>query len=344
MSRGLFPRLGGCHVEGAALGRSARIYISLVIFFSCAAVAKFGHDYSGVNWAICASNRPLFENIWMRKVKAYADLRESRAAILQDTDKLDKMRGEDKPLHMRKLVYDLFEAHWHCENESRFGSGPYGIGDGPKFVCGLDVLANMEDCLIFSIGSNYDFEFELALNQAVPHCEIHIFDGTMDLSKRALPPEISKSSIHFHNWNIVTACSDQHNEHSGLHFVDGTKSSGKTSKFPSRCFKDTMRELQLEQTEKITWFKIDCEGCEFDLLPSIFQSVQVDQLFLEVHGTDFDRILKLFEDFDQAKLIPFHKEINQWCDGRRGSPWLCAEFSFITLEYAKAALKTFLTL
>ena len=63
-------------------------------------------------------------------------------------------------------AHDIIEPEWVCESEFRLGNNSKGeaaafsMGDGPKFVCGADLLATMPDCLVYSIGSNWQWDFE----------------------------------------------------------------------------------------------------------------------------------------------------------------------------------------
>jgi len=112
-----------------------------------------------------------------------------------------------------------------------------------------------------------------------------------------------------------------------------TLSSGVSASYPSMCFKQILKKLGHEHA-KISWLKIDCEGCEFEVMPSILDSTaKMEQIFIEVHGVQFFNILSLFQKFSSSGFVSFHKELNQWCDGHR-----CVEYSFMTLEYAKKAL------
>ena len=59
---------------------------------------------------------------------------------------------------------------------------PEAFGDGPKFVCGVDVLAERaarEGCLVYSVGSNNDIRFEKAVYDYMKGCEVHTFDPSM---------------------------------------------------------------------------------------------------------------------------------------------------------------------
>lgn len=68
-------------------------------------------------------------------------------------------------------TWEPFEPVASCWDEVRVGQ----IGDGGKWVCGLSQLKS--PCLIYSLGSNGDPSFELAINTATSgECEIYTFD------------------------------------------------------------------------------------------------------------------------------------------------------------------------
>ena len=257
----------------------------------------------------------IFESIWERKLHRYQELLQQRQAL-----------GNNKTIVTAKNAYDLYEPLWNCENEERFGGEfSYAIGDGPKWTCGLSALGNQSPrrapCLVYSIGSHYDFSFEYAVHERLSHCEIHTFDGTLDLSIRDTPRDLYSRNIHFHNWNVISTYS--------------AKNSNLTKE-------KTMRQIirELNHTGKtIQIFKIDCEGCEYAVLPELFESdVEVQQLMVELHGTQTDAIANIFNNMSDHHMLLFHKERNHYgCDGYR-----CVEFSFVSKEFAKAALLAYL--
>ena len=256
-----------------------------------------------------------FPHIWNRKKNAHAQYVRERNA------KNSKINFTNVA---RKNAYDYFEPEWTCEDEVRLGKGVVSSGDGPKFVCGSDVLASTKECIVYSIGSNYDFSFEYAVNKIAPQCEIHTFDGTLDLTKRALPEGLKEKNIHFHNWNIVSDCRSE--ELAKLNS-------------PSHCVFDSLQKLNHHESTMINWLKIDCEGCEFTVIPKFTgSSVKIDQIMIEVHGTNALRIESLFSSLHNAGMMIFHKERNHWgCDGYR-----CVEYSLISSSYAQKVLHTFL--
>lgn len=66
--------------------------------------------------------------------------------------------------------------------------------DGGKWLCDLPALAGDEGCVVYSLGSNGQFEFELEMVARTP-CTVHTFDCTLDAATLVLP---SSPRIHFH--------------------------------------------------------------------------------------------------------------------------------------------------
>ena len=89
---------------------------------------------------------------------------------------------------------------------------------------------------------------------------------------------------------------------------------------------------QLNHTGRsIDLLKIDCEGCEWQSLPDIFdakhaEAMKVDQLQIELHGGEKEMINILFRKADAAGMRIMHKERNQWgCNGYK-----CLEYAFVS--------------
>ena len=236
--------------------------------------------------------------LWERKVDAYS----------KDREVIDRATGKGA-----KQAYDIYEPEWHCERESRVGSnGGLEFGDGPKWICGVEELSKMQNCLVYSIGSNYDFRFERGI-QSHANCEIHTFDGTMNLFKRPLPKDLH--NINFHNWNMAE----------------------KQSVFPSKSIRNTIKTLG-HHNKNINIFKIDCEGCEHEILPQLMDivrtgDIKVGQILVEMHGRDVSAIANTFKSMRSNDMMIFHKERNHWgCEG-----WKCVEFSLVSMSWAKRA-------
>lgn len=287
----------------------------LVIFYCCRAiVARGSHTHL------------LSEHIFYKKLRAHDALRRHNAVAVAEFEQTGVMQHCKNP-DEAFCAYDLIEPDWNCELETRFGSDLFSPGDGPKFVCGSAVLATQSECIVYSIGSAFDFTFEYAVHRAAPRCQIHTFDGTMNVTHdengRVLPSDLREKNIFFHNWNIVAGCSVSE------------------MRFPELCISDTLKILG-HSGKRISWFKIDCEGCEYTVIPHLLQTseVQIDQFLMEVHGTDARGITSLFQEFWRAGFLLFHKERNQWgCLG-----YQCVEFSLMSRVYAQRVLRHYVGL
>jgi hypothetical protein len=126
-----------------------------------------------------------------------------------------------------------------------------GHGDGPKWICNPHrIRETRPDCLIYSIGSNGQYDFEEGLLQelsisggrgegASPSCEIHVFDfGGYQR------PNDAARNIHYHQWGL-----------------EGSKEKSKIKR-EMMSFPDIVKTLGHEK-RTIDILKIDCEGCEW---------------------------------------------------------------------------------
>ena len=247
------------------------------------------------------------EKVWQQKLQAYT-------YYVGNLTEAEVLRKDKMSSWSDKLAYDLYEPEWICDLEKRVGIDEISVGDGPKFVCGPELLQQEDSCLVYSIGSSYNFQFEEGMKRFAPNCEYHTFDGTMNLTTRPLPEGLREKGIFFHNWNLGTATN-----------VNARGMSTKT-------IKDIIDELHHAQ-KKISVFKIDCEGCEYSVLPQVIDLVAssyvaIDQIQVEMHGTDPAKIQALFQTFRKGNYMVFHKERNHWgCNG-----YLCVEYAFISKE------------
>jgi hypothetical protein len=105
-----------------------------------------------------------------------------------------------------KFLFDLYEPEATCFSDERFGQSIefdryQAFGDGPKFLCGVDLVAEesqkLGDCLVYSVGSNNQIDFEVSVYRYIPKCEIHTFDPT--LPKNSF---VGSTYSTFHPWGL----------------------------------------------------------------------------------------------------------------------------------------------
>lgn len=202
-----------------------------------------------------------------------------------------------------------YQSHCHpefsCIHESRVGTNK----DGGKWVCNIDRVRYLADlrvknggkCIVYSIGSDDDFSFEVAVHEELPNCEIHTF-GPIDYS--AAVPE--GKNIHFHNWELKQ------------------DNAQREEKFKS--VQQTLKTLG-HQGMIIDLFKLDCEGCEWSIYDDLLlhSNVDIRQFLVETHGVP-KNATSFFTSIQKAGYVMFHKDSTPTGLGNH------AEFSFLKLK------------
>ena len=122
--------------------------------------------------------------------------------------------------------------------------------DDSKIICGIQQL-KQNGCVIYSIGGNNEWQFELELLQKTP-CDIHTFDCTGPISRFQVPPN---PRLHFH------------------HVCLGTQFQPKKTNCPRinmACGEMwTLHDMQRRlKHDRIDLLKMDIEGWEWPLIES----------------------------------------------------------------------------
>jgi hypothetical protein len=197
-----------------------------------------------------------------------------------------------------------------CPREARVGAA----GDGAKWTCGIDNLARKAkargDCLVYSLGSNNNFDFEKdLLDRLDDNCEVHVFDHTVQVWRT---PK-STQRIFTHSFALTS------------------EEQAKAKGSPFKSYQEIRRILGHEK-RYIDIFKIDIEGSEYEVLPEVLKDTAhpVGQILVEIHfsaaairsiGASDD----LLYHFRNASYHMFHTEPNPYCAR-------CFEYSFIHVE------------
>ncbi len=164
-------------------------------------------------------------------------------------------------------MFDPFEPIWNCGSRHRV---PETGGDNPKWMCGIDQLA--EKPLVCSFGSKGDVSFELAVRAFRPNAEIEIFDPT--LSKEG------KQIVESQGFKLVE---------SGLADRGETGFVFQNVKYPAKDLIAHMADLG-HSSRTIDALKIDIERNDYAVLSSIKigecpnEDVRVGQLQVEMHN------------------------------------------------------------
>lgn len=126
-------------------------------------------------------------------------------------------------------------------------------GDDPMWVCDPHRLVKKPDCLIYSVGSEGNYEWEDGLLQLLGtnnHCEIHVFDpGDYDR-----PGDQVLWNIQYHKWGLKSSYDQDYNE-----YLAASAGRGKGPKMYT--FQEIVEELG-HGDRKIDILKMNCEKCE----------------------------------------------------------------------------------
>lgn len=190
-----------------------------------------------------------------------------------------------------------YEPTFSCDTEMRVGM----VGDGGKWVCDPHKFA--DSCLVYSIGSNGQFDFEEGVHDRISsRCEIHTIDMNHWEKYGTKPPPY----VSYHVYTVGNLAS-QHT--------------------PVR---NIVRDLH-HTGRIIDIFKIDCEGCEWESIGEWFgEGVFIRQILVELHGPqDKRKAIGFFNYLFSLGYVVFHKEANiQYSSGEN----LCIEYAFVRLQ------------
>jgi len=189
-----------------------------------------------------------------------------------------------------------WEPNFSCPQAERLGA----VGGGGKWLCDIYKEEGDSDCLIYSIGSNNEFGWEMSMHEKLPECEIHVFDHTVTDPK---PP----SFVRYHAWGISSintrGCKSMH---ATLHALG-------------------------HQGRRINTLKVDIEGAEYEAIMPLLVNGSLDsvhQLLLEIHLAPKApaKIHTFMWALAERGWVIFSKEANPLC--------LCNyEYSFLNLGW-----------
>merc|ERR1712071_209045 len=214
------------------------------------------------------------------------------------------------------------EPNFSCPFERRIGENPNG--DGAKWICDPHrirrIAAERKEknpdkpgCLIYSVGSNGQFGFGVAVQKFLGPdvCEIHIFDFG-DYASWA-PKDMN---IHYHQWGLV--------DHKTAIGIDKQKPGQRL-----HSLQQTVQMLGHEDYPAIDIFKIDCEDCEWYTFKDWFAPniPNMTQILVEVHQSPTKHVPPFFNTIEDEGYVIFHKEPNiQFSMGN------CIEYAFLKLD------------
>ncbi|KAH8079822.1 methyltransferase domain-containing protein [Cristinia sonorae] len=253
--------------------------------------------------------------------RIYQKVLEGRAKLIQKfgpTPKDVAMFPPDKDPWPPYTVWDFFPPAFNCPHEiERVGQ----LGDGGKWVCGLDRLQDKPDCVIYSFGINGESSFEAEVLERTQHCQIWGYD----FSVRSFGPQIPTFSLR--------------RTHFKAYGLSGKDSHGPQDKPKMYTLQSLM---EMNGHTHIDLLKIDVESWEFDVLNAFVKPyvesgkpLPFGQLSIELHlwNRKFPEFLAFWEMLEEAGLRPFFQEMNMVYNNyaKGGEPEL-SEYSFLNIK------------
>ncbi|KAH9988444.1 hypothetical protein BJV74DRAFT_839390 [Russula compacta] len=269
----------------------------------------------------------LFRSSFSARSSYYRDVfghRHSLSAWLSDEEARYALAVQDRQdliskLRPKQIVVESFPTHgedytlcadlFHRGLSMPASRRAYGtLGDGGKWVCGLDRVAKQDKCVVYSFGINGESSFEAALLKRAPGCEAWGYD----YSVTSWGPEINddaelRERAHFQAWAL--GGTDKHGENDN----------------PKYWTLDSLMKFN-----GLTSF-IDAHAADGEYLP-------VGQLQLEIHVNDkaherFHYFVNWWASLEAAGLRPFWTEANLvYLNRYRGVPPDITEYSFINIR------------
>ncbi|KAJ7053921.1 methyltransferase domain-containing protein [Mycena amicta] len=215
-------------------------------------------------------------------------------------------------------LWDLYAPAFSCPFPVyRVGT----LGDGGKWICGLQRAVKKASCVIYSMGVESKSSFEQEILHESEECHVYGFDYSVSQWGPELRNDKTvKDRAHFYPWKILGR--DKHDANP-----------------PEYSLRGIMKELG---HDFIDILKIDIEGSEFPTLRALIESFQGEilpfgQLSVEIHVTDGSlHNIGAFDDWftmlESAGLRPFWTELNMiYLNVFRAGPFL-TEWSFINIR------------
>ncbi|CAI7917089.1 unnamed protein product [Closterium sp. NIES-53] len=190
---------------------------------------------------------------------------------------------EGRPYKARAaFMFEVFAPAYPCLMEERLGTWL----DGGKWVCRPSLLN--ASSVVYSIGSDGKDSFEEEIFSRFKS-QIHVFDHTLTPRKKAKVER--KKAYKFHPIGLA---------------VSSNESASLSS------FKDLTTMLG---HSFVDIFKVDCESCEYDVIPSIldgYTTPPFGQLLIEIHDLDrsnADRLTRFLHKIELHAMALSHSSI-----------------------------------
>ncbi|THH26618.1 hypothetical protein EUX98_g7567 [Antrodiella citrinella] len=317
-------------VLSTVITRHPRYSIAGIFLLVLVTIFLIPHSYDYTDAAVYFRTRmssSSLANILALQEDYYKFHLERREALVQRYGPTAEEVESFPPGQQYYTLWDFFIPAFQCPHRvERIGN----LGDGGKWVCGLDRVAKQKECVIYSFGLNGEVSFEAELLQLAPGCQLWGYD----YSVQSIGPQI-ELAVDQHN---VSLSSRAHFQAYAL----GGKDTHNTE--PPMYTLKTL--LESNGHKFIDILKIDIESWEFESLESFVADylqpgavLPVGQMQLEIHATEgsgyggFAKFKTWWEKLETAGLRPFWTEPNLvYLNIIRNVRPDLAEYSFINIR------------
>ena len=240
---------------------------------------------------------------------AYARQRKAADSLLEkmraEPDAWSKVNGRHSS---GALWVDPFRDFYRCPGiVEKVGS----MGDGGKWVCGVDTLLQKPGCVVYSFGSNGDTSFEEAILEHTA-CSVWTFDPT--LNEEALRRVLAVPGMNFTSV--------------GLSNVDGELAL-KDALRPVRTLRTLMKERGHEWVDLL---KMDIDHAEWPVLNAFIDAgtpLPVTQAQIEFHMSSRMEAVETMAGLIGLGMRVFHVEENNYCRACAGALY---EFALVNVD------------
>ncbi|KAJ7041152.1 methyltransferase domain-containing protein [Mycena alexandri] len=267
----------------------------------------------------------LNQTLEMNEMRYQRAVQERRASIARIGANKPTLYRFPEPFSAFYTLWDLFAPVFSCPfSVWRVGT----MGDGGKWVCGLERATTQPNCVVYSMGVERQSSFEQEVLRQSERCQVYGFDFSVSEWGPELRADTAVNSrAHFYPWKMGGV--DNHDASPKEYSLQGI-----------------MKELG---HDFIDIWKIDIEGSEFEALEAVIKSFKgqplpFGQMEIEIHINYRDymntigAVDKWWTMLEEAGLRPFWTELNLLDVNflRRGP--LVAEWSFINIRGKHALL------
>ncbi|UJR32511.1 hypothetical protein I4U23_019973 [Adineta vaga] len=160
-----------------------------------------------------------------------------------------------------QIVHMAYPQTTHLPCPNKYGLVRYGKSvDTGKVLCGLASLPSSVGCIVYSLGSNNNFEFEESIAKRT-YCQVHTYDCT------SMPPKKPIEGVQFHQ-----VCMGEKTNLQQYMYPNNGRIEQKENQ--TNIFKRFSQIMNENNHTYVHVLKMDIEGAEYSVFADMFNSAQ----------------------------------------------------------------------